>query len=82
MTKIDLRQLHDASFAWPTETSVYKIPVLPKNIVKNFMQMFFTKFGFCLTIVEGWRVLQKVRVGSFPLCLLFFIYLCLIFSLL
>jgi hypothetical protein len=37
MTKTGLRQLHDASFAWPTETSVDKISVLPKNIAKNFM---------------------------------------------
>lgn len=60
MTKSDLRQLRDANFAWTTETSVERIPVLPKNIAKNFMQTFFKKFGCVLIVAEGRRVLSKV----------------------
>jgi hypothetical protein len=62
ITKCDLRQLCDVNFAWPTDTSVEKILVLPKNIAKNFMQNFFKKFGFGLTVAKGQRVLRKVRV--------------------
>jgi hypothetical protein len=64
MTKTDLRQLRDVDFAWPTETSVEKIPILPKNIAKNIMKTFFKKFGYGLAITEGRRVLRKVRHTS------------------
>jgi hypothetical protein len=40
LTKNDLRQVRDVNFSWPTEASLEKIPVLPKNIAKNFMQTF------------------------------------------
>jgi hypothetical protein len=60
ITKSDLRQLCEANFSWPTEASVEKIHVLAKNTAKNFMQTFFKKFGFGLTVAEGHRVLRKV----------------------
>jgi hypothetical protein len=37
VTKSDLHLLRDLDFTWPTETSVDKIPALPKNITKIFM---------------------------------------------
>jgi hypothetical protein len=61
LTKSDLRQLCDVNFSWPIETSVERILVLPKNIAKNFMQTFFKKFGFGLTVAEGRHVLRKVH---------------------
>jgi hypothetical protein len=61
LQKSDLRQICDVNFSWPTETSVERIPVLPKNIAKNFMQTFFKKFGFGLTVAEGRHVLRKVH---------------------
>jgi hypothetical protein len=57
------------NFAWPIEASVEKIPILPKNIAKNFMQKFFKKFGYGFSVDEGRRVLRKVRDASYHLCL-------------
>lgn len=60
ITKSDLRQLCGLDFAWPTETSVDKIVVLPKNIAKTFMHTFFKKFVYGLTVAESHCVLCKV----------------------
>jgi hypothetical protein len=42
-------------FGWPTdaELDVSKLPVLAKNLAKNFMNTFFVKRGSRLTLDES-----------------------------
>jgi hypothetical protein len=59
---------------------VERIPALPKNIAKNFMQTFFKKFGFGLTFAEGQCVLRKVHttipcLSPFTFVTIFFLML-------
>lgn len=49
------------NFAWTIEEFDKKIPVLPKNIAKNFMETFFKNFGYVSTVALGRCVLHKVR---------------------
>ena len=75
VSKSDLCLLRDPNYSWPpAEMPVDQIPALPKNIAKNFMQNFFKKFGYSLTVAEGRRVLRKVAFFFFSFFYSYFAY--------
>jgi hypothetical protein len=57
ISKSDLRLLTKENFEWPTDVDldVGQLPVLPKNIAKNFMNTFFAQRGYRLTLDESAR---------------------------
>jgi hypothetical protein len=52
VSKSDLRRLTKDDYGWPSdaELDVSKLPVLAKNLAKNFMNTFFTEHGSRLTL--------------------------------
>jgi hypothetical protein len=50
----NLQRLTKDNFEWPTdaELDVAQLPVLAKNLAKNFMNTFFAQRGFRLTLNE------------------------------
>jgi hypothetical protein len=55
ISKGDLRRLTKDNFEWPidTELDVAQLPVLAKNLAKNFMNTFFARCGSRLTLDES-----------------------------
>jgi hypothetical protein len=71
ISKGDLRRLTKGNFEWPTdaELDVAQLPVLSKNLAKNFMNTFFTQCGFRLTLDESVRLSAQVRQSHFYFCI-------------
>jgi hypothetical protein len=67
ISKGDLRLLTKENFEWPTdaELDVAQLPVLAKNLAKNFMNTFFAQRGFRLTLDESVRLSAQVRRSHF-----------------
>jgi hypothetical protein len=63
VSKNDLRRLTKDDYGWPNdaELDVSKLPVLAKNLAKNFMNTFFTERGSRLTLDEFVRLSAQVR---------------------
>jgi hypothetical protein len=63
ISKGDLRRLTKDDFVWPTdaELDVTQLPVLAKNLAKNFMNTFFAQRGFRLTLDESVRLSAQVH---------------------
>jgi uncharacterized membrane protein YjjP (DUF1212 family) len=63
VSKSDLRRSTKDDYGWPSdaELDVSKLPVLAKNLAKNFMNTFFTEHGSRLTLVESVRLSAQVR---------------------
>jgi hypothetical protein len=63
ISKGDLRRLRKENFEWPrdVELEVGQLPVLPKNLAKNFMNTFFAQRGYQLTLDESERLSAQVR---------------------
>jgi hypothetical protein len=67
MSKGDLRRLTKDNFEWPTdaELDVAQLPVLAKNLAKNFMNTFFAQRGSRLTLDESVRLRAQVHRSDF-----------------
>jgi hypothetical protein len=67
ISKGDLRRLMKDNFEWPTDTEldVAQLPLLAKNLAKNFMNTFFAQCGFRLTLDELVRLSAQVRRSHF-----------------
>jgi hypothetical protein len=67
ISKGDLRRLTKDNFAWPSDADldVSQLPVLPKNLAKNFMNTFFAQRGYQLTLDESARLSAQVRRSCF-----------------
>jgi hypothetical protein len=67
ISKGDLRRLMKDNFEWPTdaELDVAQLPVLAKNLAKNFMNTFFAERGSRLTLDESVRLSAQVRRSNF-----------------
>jgi hypothetical protein len=63
ISKSDLRRLTKDNFEWPTDADldVGQLPVLPKNLAKNFMNTFFAQRGYRLTLDESARLSAQVH---------------------
>jgi hypothetical protein len=70
ISKGDLRRLTKDEFGWPTdvELDMSKLPVLAKNLAKNFMNTFFAERGSCLTLDESVRLSAQVRRSDLHFC--------------
>jgi hypothetical protein len=70
VNKSDLRRLTKDDYGWPTdaELDVAQLPVLAKNLAKNFMNTFFAERGSRLTLDESVRLSAQVRRSSFYFC--------------
>jgi hypothetical protein len=70
ISKSDLRRLTKDNFEWPTdvELDVAQLPVLTKNLAKNFMNTFFTERGSRLTLDESVRLSAQVRRSNLYFC--------------
>jgi hypothetical protein len=70
ISKSDLRRLTKDNFEWPTdaELDVAQLPVLAKNLAKNFMKTFFAERGSCLTLDESVRLSAQVRRSNLYFC--------------
>jgi hypothetical protein len=57
VSKSDIRRLTKDDYGWPSdvELDVLKLPVLAKNLAKNFMSTFFAEHGSRLTLDESVR---------------------------
>jgi hypothetical protein len=55
ISKSDLRCLTKDNYEWPADADldVTQLPVLPKNLAKNFMNTFFTQRGYRLTLDDS-----------------------------
>jgi hypothetical protein len=64
VSKNDLRRLTKDDYTWPTnaELDVTKLPILAKNLEKNFMNTFFAERGACLTLDNSARLGAQVRL--------------------
>jgi hypothetical protein len=60
--KAQLCSMRDASFEWPSPEEVHPnaLPLLPKNITKNFTATFFKTCGRVLIWAEPERLKQQV----------------------
>jgi hypothetical protein len=69
ISKSDLRRLTKENFEWPSDVDldVGQLPVLPKNLAKNFMNTFFAQRGYQLTLDESARLSAQVRRSYFLL---------------
>jgi hypothetical protein len=67
ISKSDLRRLTKDNFEWPTDADldVAQLPVLAKNLAKNFMNTFFAQSGYRLTLDESVRLSAQVRRSHF-----------------
>jgi hypothetical protein len=72
ISKGDLRRLTKENFEWPSDADldVGQLPVLPKNLAKNFMNTFFAQRGYQLTLDESARLSAQVRRSYFLLMLM------------
>jgi hypothetical protein len=63
VSKSDLRRLTKDDYEWPSdaELDVSQLPVLAKNLAKNFMNIFFAERGTRLTLDESVRLSAQVR---------------------
>jgi hypothetical protein len=63
VSKNDLRRLTKDDYRWPSdaELDVTKLPVLAKNLAKNFMNNFFAERGYRLTLDESVRLGAQVQ---------------------
>jgi hypothetical protein len=63
VSKSDLRRLTKDNFEWPTdaELDVMQLPVLAKNLAKNFMNTFFFERWSRLTLDESVRLSAQVH---------------------
>jgi hypothetical protein len=63
ISKGDLHRLTKENFEWPSdaELEVGQLPVLPKNLAKNFMNTFFAQRGYQLTLDESECLSAQVR---------------------
>jgi hypothetical protein len=76
ISKSDLQRLTKDNFEWSTDADldVSQLPVLAKNLAKNFMNTFFAQRGYRLTLDESVRLSAQVRRSHFyfrfkaPLC--------------
>jgi hypothetical protein len=68
--KSDIRRLTRDDYGWPSdaELDVSKLPVLAKNLTKNFMNTFFTKCGSRLTLDKSVRLSAQVRRSDLRFC--------------
>jgi hypothetical protein len=69
ISKSDLHRLTKENFEWPSDADldVGQLPVLPKNLAKNFMNTFFAQRGYQLTLDESARLSAQVRRSYFLL---------------
>jgi hypothetical protein len=67
VSKSDLRRLTKYDYGWPTdaELDVAQLPVLAKNLAKNFMNTSFTVRGSRLTLDESALLSAQVRRNNF-----------------
>jgi hypothetical protein len=67
VSKNDLRRLTKDDYGWPAdaELDVTRLPVLAKNLAKNFMNTFFAESGSRLTLHESVRLSAQVRRHDF-----------------
>jgi hypothetical protein len=67
ISKSDLRRLTKENFEWPSDVDldVGQLPVLPKNLAKNFMNTFFAQRGYRLTLDESARLSAQVHRSYF-----------------
>jgi hypothetical protein len=67
VSKNDLRRLTKDDYGWPAdvELDVVQLPMLTKNLTKNFMNTFFAVRGSCLTLDESVRLSAQVRRNNF-----------------
>jgi hypothetical protein len=72
ISKGDLHRLTKENFEWPSDADldVGQLPVLPKNLAKNFMNTFFAQRGYQLTLDESARLSAQVRRSYFLLMLM------------
>jgi hypothetical protein len=70
ISKSDLRRLTKDDFRWlsDVELDVSKLPVLAKNLAKNFMNTFFAERGSRLTLDESVRLSAQVRRSDLYSC--------------
>jgi hypothetical protein len=70
VSKSDLRRLTKDDYGWPTdaELDVAQLPVLTKNLAKNFMNTFFAERGSRLTLDKSVRLSAQVRRNNFYFC--------------
>jgi hypothetical protein len=70
ISKSDLHRLTKDNFEWPADADldVAQLPVLPKNLAKNFMNTFFAQRGYRLTLDEYARLSDQVRERRFCSC--------------
>jgi hypothetical protein len=67
ISKSDLRRVTKDNFEWPADADldVAQLPVLAKNLAKNFMNTFFAQRGYRLTLDESVRLSAQVRRSHF-----------------
>jgi hypothetical protein len=70
VSKSDLWRLTKDDYRWPTDAKldVTQLPVLAKNLAKNFMNTFFAERGSRLTLDESARLSAQVHRSSFYFC--------------
>jgi hypothetical protein len=70
VSKSDIRRLTKDNYGWPSdvELDVSKLPVLAKNLAKNFMNTFFAERGSRLTLDESFRLSAQVRRSDLLFC--------------
>jgi hypothetical protein len=70
ISKSDLRRLTKDNFEWPADADldVAQLPMLPKNLAKNFMNTFFAQRGYRLTLDGSARLSDQVRRSRFCSC--------------
>jgi hypothetical protein len=70
VSKNDLQRLTKDDYGWPVdaELDVARLPVLAKNLAKNFMNTFFAERGSVLTLDESVRLSAQVRRNGFYFC--------------
>jgi hypothetical protein len=70
VSKSDLRRLAKDNFEWPTdvELDVAQLPMLAKNLSKNFMNTFFAERGSRLTLDESVLLSAQVRQSNLYFC--------------
>jgi hypothetical protein len=70
VSKSDIRRLTKDNYGWPSdvELDVSKLPVLARNLAKNFMNTFFAERGSRLTLDESFRLSAQVRRSDLLFC--------------
>jgi hypothetical protein len=67
ISKSDVRRLTKDNYEWPTDAdlNIAQLPVLAKNLAKNFMNTFFAQRGYRLTLDKSVRLSAQVRRSHF-----------------